>query len=85
MMRPFEEWVGRAKHNFFKHKTKDPNSTGVSARPDFHWLILLGSALSFSAGWINAFTFLAANVGVSHVTGKAVARADCSRSRQRID
>lgn len=53
----------------FGSKGKDPNASGVSARKDFGWLILGGSILCFIAGWVNAFTIIAAKATVSHVTG----------------
>lgn len=72
MLQPLRHYAGRVKHVIF-HRAGEKDHTkgsGVSGRPDFPYLILLGSLLSFSAGWVNAFTYLAANAGVSHVTGR---------------
>ena len=63
-------WWGRLKFMLFGRKEpKDPTVTGVAARKDFGWLILGGSLLCFIAGWVNAFTLLAARATVTHVTG----------------
>ena len=70
-MMSFHAWIGRAKSALFAPRQKRPPSAGggVADRKDFGWLIFGGSLLSFWAGWVNAFTLIATQITVSHVTG----------------
>lgn len=67
----FDDWLKRATNVLQGGKTTLTmgETAGVAARKDFGWLVLGGSILCFIAGWVNAFSIIAAHATVSHVTG----------------
>lgn len=65
----FDDWLKRAINVLQGGKTTMKETAGVAARKDFGWLVLGGSILCFIAGWVNAFSIIAAHATVTHVTG----------------
>lgn len=77
--------LGRYQQYFVKSPdAKKPPGTGVADRKDFPWLIVGGTLMSFSAGWVNAFTIISTGFGVTHVTGTAT-KIGINMARQKTE